>query len=174
MPRRRASTPCGTGRRWLGGWGLRNSFSTFPRARGPRSGVFSGWGTSWGRPRRARPPRALCRRRRHRRGTRRASPPNVGPRLMRRRIVQLAALGLALIGYWLPWLTHPVAALRLNGYELSEWVTYLPGVRDGSLPLSRLLFLLPLSCLALLLGLAATWQSVLAAPLLSALPGAPV
>src|SRR5258708_34443636 len=78
--------------------------------------------------------------------------------MLRRRAVQLAALGLALFGYWLPWLTHPAAALRLNGYELSEWVTFLPGVRDGSLPLGRLVFLLPLGCLALLLGLAATWQ----------------
>jgi hypothetical protein len=80
---------------------------------------------------------------------------------------------LALLGYWLPWLTHPVAALRLNGYELSEWITYLPGVRDGSLPLTRLEFLLPLGCLALLLSLAATWQTTLAAPLLAVLPGAP-
>jgi hypothetical protein len=79
--------------------------------------------------------------------------------MTRRRAVQLAALGLALVGYWLPWLTHPVAALRLNGYELSEWVTYLPGVRDGSLPLSRLLFLLPLGCLALLLAAASSWQA---------------
>ena len=78
---------------------------------------------------------------------------------MRRRVVQLAALALALVGYWLPWLTHTDSALRLNGYELSEWVTFLPGVRDGSLPLSRLLFLLPLACLALLLGLAGTWQA---------------
>lgn len=78
---------------------------------------------------------------------------------MRRRNIQLAALALALVGYWLPWLTHPVAALRLNGYELSEWVTFLPGVRDGSLPVGRLVFLLPLGCLALLLGLAATWQA---------------
>jgi hypothetical protein len=74
----------------------------------------------------------------------------------RRQMVQLAALGLALVGYWLPWLSAPAAALRLNGYELSEWVTYLPGVRDATLPLSRLLFLLPLTCLALLLALAAS------------------
>jgi hypothetical protein len=82
----------------------------------------------------------------------------LGRLVKRRRTVQLGALGLALVGYWLPWLTHPVAALRLNGYELSEWVTFLPGVRDGSLPLGRLVFLLPLGCLALLFGLAATWQ----------------
>ena len=68
--------------------------------------------------------------------------------------VSLAAL-LALVGYWSPWLTHPAAALRLSGFDLAEWVTFLPGVRDGSLPLSRLAFLLPLACLALLLGLAA-------------------
>jgi len=69
--------------------------------------------------------------------------------------ISLSALLVALAGYWSPWLTHPVAALRLSGYDLAEWVTFLPGVRDGSLPLGRLIFLLPLACLALLLGLAA-------------------
>ena len=93
--------------------------------------------------------------------------------MRRRRTIQLVALGLALAGYWLPWLNHPVAALRLNGYELSEWITYLPGVRDGSLPLDRLLFLLPLGCLALLLGLAATWQAARPIHILAA-PGAPI
>ena len=90
--------------------------------------------------------------------------------MMRRRSIQLAALALALVGYWLPWFTHPVAALRLNGYELSEWVTFLPGVRDGSLPLNRLVFLLPLGCLALLLGLAATWRASRPPTLLTAAP----
>ena len=84
---------------------------------------------------------------------------------------RFAALALAVAGYWLPWLTHPAAALRLNGYELSEWVTFLPGVRDGSLPLSRLVFLIPLACLALLCGLvAAQPASTLAAPPLGAAP----
>ena len=63
---------------------------------------------------------------------------------------------LTLIGYWAPWLTHPVATLQLNGFELSEWVTYLPGARDGSLTVGRVAFLAPLACLALLLGMAAT------------------
>ncbi|MEP7357212.1 MAG: hypothetical protein ABI847_08230 [Anaerolineales bacterium] len=89
----------------------------------------------------------------------------------RRRIVQLTALGLGLAGYWLPWLSAPPAALRLNGYELSEWVTYLPGVRDGSLPLSRLVFLLPLACLAILLALAASRTAV--APPIYILGGEP-
>ncbi|MCC6187501.1 MAG: hypothetical protein IT318_00590 [Anaerolineales bacterium] len=82
---------------------------------------------------------------------------------------RFAALALAVAGYWLPWLTHPAAALRLNGYELSEWVTFMPGARDGSLPLSRLIFLIPLACLALLCGLvAARPASTLAIPPLGA------
>lgn len=81
------------------------------------------------------------------------------------------ALLLALVGYWLPWLTHPAAALRLNGYELSEWVTFLPGVRDGSAPLNRLVFLLPLACLALLCALAAARPTpTLSLPPLGAAP----
>jgi len=66
----------------------------------------------------------------------------------------LGAVLLALVGYWTPWLTHPAAALRLSGFDLAEWITHLPGVMDGSLPLSRLSFLTPLACLALLLALA--------------------
>ena len=65
------------------------------------------------------------------------------------------ALALALGGYWSPWLTHPAAALRLNGFELSEWVTFLPSARDGSLAVGRFSFLAPLVCLSLLLSLAA-------------------
>jgi len=81
------------------------------------------------------------------------------------------ALLLALVGYWLPWLTHPAAALRLNGYELSEWITFLPGVRDGSAPLNRLVFLLPLACLALLCALAAARPApTLSLPPLGAAP----
>ena len=67
----------------------------------------------------------------------------------------LGSLALALTGYWAPWLTHPTAALRLSGFDLAEWVMFLPGVLDGSLPLSRLDFLLPLAGLAVALSLAA-------------------
>ena len=94
---------------------------------------------------------------------------------MRHPFFRLVALVLALVGYWSPWLTHATAALRLNGYELSEWITFLPGVRSGELPLSRLLFLLPLACLALLLSLIATRVPVrLAAPPLGAAARQPV
>ena len=82
---------------------------------------------------------------------------SVSPLQASRRLgaISLLALGVALVGYWSPWLTLPAAALRRNGFDLTEWVTFLPGVRDGSLPLSRLVFFLPLACLALLLALAA-------------------
>ena len=66
----------------------------------------------------------------------------------------IASLTLALVGFWAPWLTHPAAALRLNGFELSEWVTFLPGVRDGSLPFGRFTFLIPVTALIPLLGIA--------------------
>jgi hypothetical protein len=71
----------------------------------------------------------------------------------------LAALALAMVGYWAPWLSHQAAALRMNAYELSEWITLLPGVRDGSIPLSRLLLLLPLGSLGLLLSMASARRS---------------
>jgi hypothetical protein len=87
---------------------------------------------------------------------------------MRSNYLQSGALAVALTGYFAPWLAHPAAALRLNGYELSEWVTLLPGVRDGSLPVSRLLLLAPLACLGLLFGLASSSLATRPAPPLPA------
>ena len=58
-------------------------------------------------------------------------------------------------GYWAPWIAHRAVALQWNGYELAEWSTRLPGVRDGSLGLGRLDFLAPLSAISLLTALAA-------------------
>ncbi len=65
-------------------------------------------------------------------------------------------LGLALVGFWGPWLSLPPAALQLNAYELSEWVTFLPAVRWEGVPLNRLAFLAVSTCLAGLWALSAT------------------
>lgn len=65
-----------------------------------------------------------------------------------------AALLVGWLGFWGPWLAHPAAALQLNAYELSEWVTFLPAVRSGEVPLNRLAFLIPSACLAVLCALA--------------------
>lgn len=65
-------------------------------------------------------------------------------------------LVLALVGFWGPWLSLPPAALQLNAYELSEWVTFLPAVCWEGVPLSRLAFLAVSACLAGLWALSAT------------------
>lgn len=59
-------------------------------------------------------------------------------------------LALAWVGYFAPWAPHHVAALSLSGFDLAEWATFLPGVRDGSLSFGRLHFLAPLAALAVL------------------------
>lgn len=66
---------------------------------------------------------------------------------------------LAVVGRWLmlialllaaggasfaPWVDRPAAALKLTAPDLAEFVKFLPEVRNGSLSVQRLLFLLPL------------------------------
>lgn len=55
----------------------------------------------------------------------------------------VTSLGLALLwlGYFLPWVPHRAAALSMGAYDLSDWVTLLPQVQAGSLPVGRLHFL---------------------------------
>ncbi|RLC69975.1 MAG: hypothetical protein DRI52_07915 [Chloroflexi bacterium] len=79
---------------------------------------------------------------------------------MRKRwdISRTAPLGilLALVGYWGPWVDHQTAALVLSGLDMSEYVKFLPEVREGSVRVFRELFYLPplaaALCLALLVG----------------------
>ena len=55
----------------------------------------------------------------------------------------VTSLGLALLwlGYFLPWVPHRAAALSMGAYDLSDWVTLLPQVQAGSLPVGRRHFL---------------------------------
>jgi hypothetical protein len=59
-------------------------------------------------------------------------------------------------GYYGPWIAHPTAALTLSGVDMGEFVKFLPGVLDGTLPAVRQLFYLPplavVASVALLIG----------------------
>lgn len=67
-----------------------------------------------------------------------------------------ALLALAGVGFFGPWLSLPPAALQLNAYELSEWVTFLPAVRWAGVPLNRLSFLAVSAALAWLWAFSVT------------------
>ncbi len=97
----------------------------------------------------------------------------------------LAGWAVAAFGLWLPWNSPRSAALRFNLFELSEWITRLPSVRDGSLGIGQLHFLAVLGGSAVAGGLIAGWalagrhslrRTVLAVSALNALlilPGYP-
>ncbi len=71
-------------------------------------------------------------------------PPNPPAPLLGRWLL-LTGLLLAAVGAsFAPWVDRPAAALVLTAPDLAEFVKFLPEVRDGSLKVQRLLFLLPL------------------------------
>ncbi len=58
-----------------------------------------------------------------------------------------------LVLYLFPWLVNPGASLSLNGYDLAEWASLHPAVREATPALlTSLLLRLPLACLALLIA----------------------
>lgn len=67
----------------------------------------------------------------------------------------LLGLFLILIGYWAPWVDDPVAGLVQNGFDLTEFVKFMPQVKSGSEPMVRWLLFLPLPTVALGLNLLA-------------------
>jgi hypothetical protein len=71
---------------------------------------------------------------------------------------QWLAVGITviLVSYFLPWLPHPAAGLRLIGLEMGEWVKFLPQVQAGQLRPGRDAFYLPPISAGLLL-LLMTW-----------------
>jgi hypothetical protein len=44
-------------------------------------------------------------------------------------------LALALVAYCVPWMASSGASLSLNGYDLAEWSSLVPGVRYGAQPM---------------------------------------
>jgi len=64
-----------------------------------------------------------------------------------------AIIGLMLVLYLLPWLVNPSVSLSPNGYDLAEWASLHPAVREATPALlTSLLLRLPLACLALLIA----------------------
>jgi hypothetical protein len=66
----------------------------------------------------------------------------------------LAGLILVLVGYWGPWVDHFAAALVIPGFDLAEYVKFLPEVRARTVPVIRELFYLPAPAAGLCLALA--------------------
>jgi hypothetical protein len=60
----------------------------------------------------------------------------------------LLGIGLALVGVWGTWVPHRAAALVLSGWDLAEFVKFLPGVAA-----TRELFYLPVWCAGIALTL---------------------
>ena len=62
----------------------------------------------------------------------------------------LAAVLLAALTYWAPWIDHDAAALKLSGQDVGEFVKFLPDLQEGERianvgidPLPRQLFYVP-------------------------------
>jgi hypothetical protein len=78
----------------------------------------------------------------------------------------LAALLVAAVTYWAPWVDHDAAALRLTGQDMGEFVKFLPistgtpeDVRGGQAP-RQLYYVPPFVCAVCLTLLAANHQLV--------------
>lgn len=69
------------------------------------------------------------------------------------RLALLLGVVCILVGYWAPWVAHPAAGLVQNGFDLSEFVKFLPQVKTGGEFLYRWLFFLPLPSVALSLSM---------------------
>jgi hypothetical protein len=63
--------------------------------------------------------------------------------VLRKRIVLILGLALAIVGYFGPWVDHKTAALVLTGQDMGEFVKFLPEVRAGTAPMIREFFYLP-------------------------------
>lgn len=71
----------------------------------------------------------------------------------RHNLLLVALVGLGLVGYTLPWLHLAPASLSMGAYDLAEWSSLVPAVRQSAPFLwTALLLRLPLAALGLLLA----------------------
>ena len=55
-------------------------------------------------------------------------------------IIFILALLFLAFGYWGRWISHPVAGLNILGVDLPEYVKFVPEVRNGVIPVNRMVF----------------------------------
>jgi hypothetical protein len=75
--------------------------------------------------------------------------------------IRLFGLVLALVGYLGPWVGHKTAALTVTGFELAEFAKFFPQVQAGTIPITRVLFYVPLVVIFIMLVLFASRSAVL-------------
>ncbi len=75
-------------------------------------------------------------------------------------VVTYIGLVLLWLGYFLPWVPHRAAALSMGAYDLSDWVTRLPQVQAGSLPVGRMHFLALLALAVALTAGHVSWGGI--------------
>ncbi len=68
--------------------------------------------------------------------------------------------GLALAGYFGPWVPHPAAGLVITGLDLAEYVKFLPEVMGGKIALLREAFYAPLAAGSLIASLLASRRAL--------------
>jgi multisubunit Na+/H+ antiporter MnhB subunit len=54
-----------------------------------------------------------------------------------RTLLTAIAVGLILIGFFSPWVTHNTAGLAMTGFEIGEWIKFVPEMRGEPPPLRR-------------------------------------
>lgn len=69
--------------------------------------------------------------------------------------------GLALAGYFGPWVPHPAAGLVITGLDLAEYVKFLPEVMAGQIALLREAFYAPLAAGSLIASLLSSRRALL-------------
>lgn len=94
-------------------------------------------------------------------------------------VLILLGVTLILVGYFSPWVPHRAAGLALTGFEIGEWIKFVPEVLSGSSPLRRVDFYWPPVVAAMGLALLAgksrpwhwrDWSLVVIAAILSLFP----
>lgn len=82
-------------------------------------------------------------------------------RLAAVRVLLPVGWALATLGFFGPWIAHKTAGLTLSGVDMGEFVKFLPGALDGTVPVYRQLFYLPPAAICVSVALLANSRRLL-------------